>query len=135
MGAVVASPVAGNGFGAFEAYYPLYETTVMRGTVNAAHNDYLETLADLGVIGGTALILAPAYLVFLALQGAFKRRKGRIYGAVAVGAAALVAVHAFFEFSLQIPAVGMLFYTLLGVGVAQAWRGDDEPGGDPRMSA
>jgi O-antigen ligase len=132
--AIAASPAAGNGFGAFEQYYPLYATNVIRGTINDAHNDYLETLADLGLVGGIALIFAPAYLAFLAGQGAFRRRKGRVYGAAAAGAAVLCGVHAMFEYSLQIPAVGVLFSIVLGIGVAQAWRGVDEEG-DARMRA
>jgi hypothetical protein len=133
--AITAAPVTGNGFGAFPDYYNLYAREMTVGTVNAAHSDYLEVLGDLGYIGGGALIFAPLYLAFLAVRGAFRRRKGRVYGAVAVAASTLCAVHAVFDFSLQIPAVGVLLYTVLGVGVAQAWRGDDEDAGDPRMSA
>ena len=133
--AIYASPVLGNGYGAFINYYPLYARDIAPGTVNAAHNDYLETLSDLGVIGGGALIFAPLYLAFLAGRGAFRRRKGRVFGAVAAGAASLCAVHALFDFSLQIPAVGVLLFATLGVGVAQSWRGEDEDGGDPRMAA
>jgi O-antigen ligase len=133
--AVKAAPATGNGFGAFIDYYPLYARESERATINKAHNDYLEALSDLGVAGGLAMIFAPAYLVFLAARGVVRRRRGKIFGAVAVAAAAICGVHALFDFSLQVPAVGLFFYTALGIGVAQAWRGEDEDAGDPRMSA
>ena len=135
MEAIWASPWAGNGFGAFVSYYPLYADDSAGAIVNAAHNDYLESLSDLGLAGGGALIFAPAYLAFLAGRGAFRRRKTKTFGAIAAGAAVLCGVHAFFDFSLQVPAVGAALFAVLGVGVAQAWRGEDEAGGDPRMAA
>jgi hypothetical protein len=134
MDAIAASPVAGNGFGAYIDYYPLYAPQAQHEVVNKAHNDFLEAIADLGVVGGAAFLFAPLYLVFLAARGAFRRRRGKIYGAVAAAAAALCGAHALFDFSMQIPAVAALFYATLGVGVAQAWRGDGDDG-DPRMSA
>jgi O-antigen ligase len=133
--AAFASPWLGNGFGAFPQYYPLYAQDGGNYMVNAAHNDFLEVFSDLGFIGGAAFLFAPAYLAFLAARGAFRRQKSKYFGAVAMGAAALCATHALFDFSLQIPAVGVLLYAVLGVGVAQAWRGEDEAGGDQRMSA
>lgn len=133
--AATAAPLTGNGFGAFIDYYPLYARERKIATVNKAHNDYLEAFSDLGVAGGLAMIFAPAYLVFLAARGIVRRRRSKTFGAVAVAAAAICGVHALFDFSLQIPAVGVFFYTVLGIGAAQAWRGEDEDAGDPRMSA
>jgi hypothetical protein len=133
--AITAAPLTGNGFGAFIDYYPLYARETERATVNKAHNDYLEALSDLGVAGGVAMVFVPLYLAFLAGRGIIRRRRGKMFGAVAVAAAALCGVHAVFDFSLQIPAVGVFFYTVLGIGAAQAWRGEDEDAGDPRMSA
>ena len=119
--AIAAAPLVGNGFGAFERYYPLYADGSVVGDVDEAHNDYLETLADLGLPAGLAFIATPAMLAFLCVRGAMTRRRDRMFPAVGAAASALVGAHALVDFSLQIPAVSLLFTMLLGVGVAQAW--------------
>lgn len=134
LGAIAAAPVIGNGLGAFEYYFPLYATQSHTMVVNAAHNDYLEMLADLGVIGGGALILAAGYVTLLALQGVFRRRRRKHVCAAGVAAAAVCGFHAFFEFGLQIPAVGLTLFALLGAAVAQSWHSRTEVN-DPRESA
>lgn len=134
LDAALAAPWTGNGFGAFEKYYPIYATQITPFVVNAAHNDYLEMISDLGFVGGGALILAAAYLAALALRGVIKRKRRRHLCAAGVAAAAICGVHAFLEFSLQIPAVGVFLFTLLGVAVAQSWQDRSEQH-DPRMTA
>lgn len=125
--AISAAPLTGNGFGAYVNYYPLYARVPQEVTINRAHNDYLEVLADLGVVGGVSFLFAPAYLAFMAARGAFRRsRRGRVFCTASAAAAAVAGTHSFFDYSLQIPAVGVLLFTVLGVGVAQSWRGDDD---------
>ena len=48
---VVDYPVVGCGFGAFEQAFPRYRTFVPQLAVDTVHNDYLQFLAELGVIG------------------------------------------------------------------------------------
>jgi len=47
------------------------------------------------------------------------RQRNRLYPIAAVGATVLVAVHSSVDFSLQMPAVALLYATFLGLGVAQ----------------
>jgi O-antigen ligase len=119
--AIGSAPLLGNGFGAFERYYPLYADGSVVGDVDQAHNDYLETLADLGLPAGLAFLAAPMILAFFCARGSLTRNRDRIFPAVGAAAAALVGMHALVDFSLQIPAVALLFTTLLGLGVSQAW--------------
>jgi O-antigen ligase len=132
--AALAAPITGNGFGAFERYFPLYASQDYPGVVNAAHNDYLEMVADIGFIGGGAMILAIVYLSALSLRGVIRRRRRKHFCAAGVAAATLCGFHAYFDFSLQIPAVGLALFALLGVGVAQSWQDRSEPL-DPRTLA
>jgi O-antigen ligase len=125
--AIAAAPLVGNGFGAFERYYPFYADGSVPGDVDAAHDDYLETLADLGLLAGLAFIAAPALLVFLCVSGSLTRRRDRIFPAVGAATSALVAAHALIDFSLQIPAVALLFTMSLGLGTAQAWSTAQRP--------
>jgi O-antigen ligase len=121
LDAAVAAPLTGNGFGAFAQYYSLYATVPVSGSVPAAHNDYAQVVADLGFVGGGAFLFAAAFPVWLCLRGVFRRKRHRIYSAVGLAAGALCAVHSFFDFSLQIPGVGVVAFAAIGMGAAQSW--------------
>jgi O-antigen ligase len=120
--AIQTAPLVGHGFGAFERYYPLFADGSVLGDVDEAHNDILETLADLGLPAGLAYMAAPALLAGMCFAGCVRRRRDRVYPAVAFAASMVVGAHAFVEFGLQIPAVAITYAALLGTGAAQSWR-------------
>jgi O-antigen ligase len=120
--AIQASPLLGHGFGTFERYYPYYSDGTVSGTIDEAHNDLLETLADLGLPAGLAYLAAPILLAWMCFQGCLNRRRDRVFPAVGFAASVVVGVHAAVEFSLQVPAVAVTYAALLGLGVAQSWR-------------
>ncbi len=45
-------PIIGTGLGTLEMVYPPYDSVYDGRVVNHAHNDYLEALAETGIIGG-----------------------------------------------------------------------------------
>jgi O-antigen ligase len=120
--AIEAAPLIGHGFGAFRNYYPFFADGSVRGDVDEAHNDVLETLADLGLPAGLAYIAAPVLLAGMCFAGCLRRRRDRVYPAVGFAASIVVGMHAFVEFSLQVPAIAVTYAALLGLGVAQSWR-------------
>lgn len=120
--AIQTAPLQGHGFGGFEHYYPFFADGTVAGTVDEAHNDVLETLADLGVPAGLAFIAAPVMIAFMCFGGTARRRRDRVYPAVAVAASVCAGLHALADFSLQIPAVAVGYAVLLGIGAAQSWR-------------
>lgn len=122
MKSIQSAPVLGNGFGAFENYYPLVSDGSIPGEVKEANNDLLETLADLGLPAGAAFIAAPMLLAGMCFAGCVNRRRDRMFPAIALAASILVGVHALIEFTLQIPAIAVTYAALLGLGVAQSWR-------------
>ncbi|MEQ1867130.1 MAG: O-antigen ligase family protein [Micropepsaceae bacterium] len=122
LSAVETAPLLGQGFGAFQRYYPLFSEGSVQGDVDEAHNDVLETLADLGLLAGLAFIAAPALLAGMCLAGCLRRRRDRVFPAIGFAASIAVGAHAFVDFSLQIPAVAVTFAAVLGAGVAQSWR-------------
>lgn len=122
MAAIQTAPLIGHGFGAFQRYYPFFADGTVPGDVDEVHNDILETLADLGLPAGLAYMAAPMLLAGACFAGCLRRRRDRIFPAVGFAASVVVGVHAFVEFSLQIPAVAVTYAALLGVGVAQSWR-------------
>ncbi len=122
MKAIESAPLTGLGFGAFERYYPLFSDGAVTGNVDEAHNDILETLADLGIPAGLAYLAVPVLLAWMCFQGCLNRRRDRLFPAVGFASSVVVGIHAAVEFSLQVPAVAVVYAALLGLGVAQSWR-------------
>jgi O-antigen ligase len=107
----LAHPVAGTGLGTLVVVYPRYETMYDGRLVDHAHNDYLEMLADTGILGG----LCGFAFLFLLFRGAFRRLESeQSHFSLAFHAGALVAcagilLHSFVDFNLHIPANLTLF--------------------------
>ena len=117
---IADAPWFGLGLGTFQDAYPLYATQVLPYVMDKAHCDYLEFAAGIGLPAAIAWWTAIAWLTLLCLRGVRVRRRNRLYPLVAVAASVLVAVHSSVDFSLQMPAVALLYATLLGLGVGQA---------------
>src|SRR5690348_11223478 len=104
-------PVAGVGFGAFEAAYPPYETQYDGKIVNHAHNDYLEILAETGLLGG---LCCAWFLTVLFIASVRRIQKPSSPFAGVLHLAGLtgcfgILVHSLVDFNLHIPANAFLF--------------------------
>jgi O-antigen ligase len=104
-------PVAGTGLGTLQDVYPLYQTIDDGSVVNHTHNDYVETLAETGVIGG---LCGLAFLILLARIGWKTLLAVREIPNVAYHTGALVAcfgllVHAMVDFNFHIPSNLLIF--------------------------
>jgi O-antigen ligase len=119
-----AHPVSGVGLGAFETVYPIYSGSSGALRVEFAHNDYLQVLADGGVIAGT---IAVVFLVLLAraFYRGLQAPDPLIRGIALGGGAGIFAllVHSLMDFNLQIPSNTLLFLFLsaaVGSAASQA---------------
>jgi O-antigen ligase len=114
------SPLLGQGLGAFHDAYPRFKRDHGLLRVEHAENDYLETLAEGGLLGlglavvGLALLLA----AWGRSQGASPIVRGIGLGAVA-GLAA-VAVHSLVDFNLRIPSNAALAALLAAAAAGAA---------------
>jgi O-antigen ligase len=115
-------PVFGTGLGTFRDVFPLYRTEDLPLPVAQAHNDYLETIVELGFPAASALFLSMASLLWICLRGVRRRRRDAVFPCIGVGATTLVAVHSLFDFSLQMPGVTATFWILMGAAVAQSFN-------------
>ncbi|HEY8563010.1 MAG TPA: O-antigen ligase family protein [Pyrinomonadaceae bacterium] len=117
----------GAGIGAFAAAYTPYDT--MNGTqrVEQAHNDYLQILADAGLIG---LILAGFFVYQLFRAGLENIKTENLFRrGVATGALAgcfAILVHSIFDFVLHTTAVTILFLTLVSMVVVTGRKFADD---------
>jgi O-antigen ligase len=110
---IKAYPVIGSGLGSFSVIYTRYDTRNGYLRLEQAHNDYLQVLADGGLVGGA---LGIAFILILFRQG-FTRREtdDKFRRGVATGALAgcfAVLVHSFFDFTLHTTANALLFLIL-----------------------
>ncbi len=110
---VADHPWFGVGLGAFPYAYPAYDQSSGAQRVEQSHNDYLQILADAGIVGGLlalAFILILFFTAFRAARTHHRRRRSIILGALS-GCLA-IAVHSFVDFNLQVTANTQLFLTL-----------------------
>jgi len=112
----------GTGAGTYIYAYTPYEEEDLGGILHHAHNDYLETLAEMGLIGGGAIIIA----AFLALAILFWRWVklpehdyfGRGVGLGFLGGIVAILIHSFSDFNLRLPANALYFISFYVL----AWR-------------
>jgi O-antigen ligase len=104
-------PIMGTGLGALVAVYPRYETLYDGKLVDHVHNDYIELLAETGLLGGLCgfaflwILFREAKRSYAAEQGHFSRA---LHGG-AVTAVCGLLLHSFVDFNLHIPANTLLF--------------------------
>ncbi len=113
---ISANPLLGVGLGAYGTAFPIYSKSDGSLRVPQAHNDYLQVLADCGIVGG---IIALWFLVALFRSfAAGVRLHDPLLRALALagGAGAFaILVHSVFDFNLQLPSNALLFLLLTAV--------------------
>jgi len=105
-------PIVGMGLGTFETVFPPYDSLYDGKVVNHAHNDYVEALAETGVIGG----MLCAWFIGLLLTTSLRRwaEPSSSFGSV-LNLSGLIAccgilVHSLVDFNLHIPANAAFFF-------------------------
>lgn len=110
------NPICGAGLGAFPRAYPMVDPSPGVYFVGEAHNDYLQVLADTGLLGGGMGILFLFFLVSMARRAL--ARPERLERAAALGGTVGVCgilVHSLVDFNLQITSNGLLFLILVAM--------------------
>jgi O-antigen ligase len=113
----------GSGLGTFEALYPAYEETSTPPLFEHAHNDYLEYLAELGILGFLLLLGGIVILIVFCFMAWRLRQDSGVMGLVLGGMVAVVVLllHSITDFNLHIPANMMLFAVVLGLTLTTAF--------------
>ena len=124
--AFLAAPITGYGLGSFstvndqlvtpETFYELWN-------IRAAHNVYLQWLEETGLIGSVLMFAVIGVIHWEILQG-LRTRQGLVWLMRGViGFSAVLLVQSFGDFTLQTPAISMLWALLLGLGFRAATGG------------
>ncbi len=105
-------PVAGTGLGTLQMVFPPYDSLYDGRVVNHTHNDYLELLAETGILGGLCWGWFLAVLLLDSLKGL-----GNLQSSFnsAINLSGLVGcigilVHSLVDFNMHIPANALLFF-------------------------
>jgi O-antigen ligase len=110
-------PLTGTGLGTLIAVYPRYESFYNGTTVDHAHNDFLELLADTAIIGGVCgalfigLLFRRGFANFQVAAGGSARA---LVAGPLVGCAGML-LHSFVDFNLHIPSNALIFLLLASV--------------------
>jgi tetratricopeptide (TPR) repeat protein len=121
------NPLIGTGIGTFAYAYPVYQT-VGGYTINHAHNEYLETMSETGLIGGALLFLCIIILFgYVIRHSTFQ--SGRNLSGISIGALSAcfsLLTHEFFDFNLYIPSNALLFTVCGAIAITSASIDDKE---------
>jgi O-antigen ligase len=104
-------PIKGAGLGTMVSVYPRHETIYDGRIVDHVHDDYIEMLAETGLLGGLCG-LAFLWLLYQGAQKSFAAEQGHFSRAIHAGAIAAVCgllLHSWVDFNLHIPANALLF--------------------------
>ena len=114
-------PIAGTGLGTLQIVYPAYETLYDGKIVNHTHNDYLEALAETGLLGG---LCCAWFLMVLCTQSLLRSRLFSRSFAGALQLSGMIAcagflVHALVDFNFHIPSNLILFFLMAHLATAE----------------
>ena len=119
IGLVKAFPLFGCGLGGFESAFLRYKTVAPMFTVDYAHNDYLQLLAELGVFGFIAGLLL-ALRVLLAAVGRAAETWSvdeRFLMIACTGSLTAIMLHSLVDFNLYVPANAMVLAWVSGIAI------------------
>jgi O-antigen ligase len=114
-------PVIGTGLGTLQQVFPPYDSEYDGKIVNHTHNDYLEGLAETGVLGGLCCAWFIGVLFLTSLRGL--ANLGSSFGA-ALNLSGLIGccgifTHSLVDFNLHIPGNALLFFVAAHMATAR----------------
>jgi O-antigen ligase len=110
-------PLLGWGLGTFPVIYPSFRSFYTNLWVNEAHNDFVQTLVECGIIG---FAIAALFVILLYRGAVYNLRHWRgdmqssVVLAASLGCLGLL-IHGLVDFNLQIPANAAFFFALSGI--------------------
>lgn len=116
-------PWTGFGYGSFDRVYAVYRNFGLDFILHwdKAHNTYVELLFELGIPAFVAFIVLGGALLLQIIRNVYGRNMPPMLSLSALAASVVVFVHAFVDFSLQMQAIAITYWAILGAGLAQSW--------------
>jgi O-antigen ligase len=113
-------PLFGCGFGAYESCFYKYKTVAPMSTADFAHNDYLQVLAELGIVGFAAGLTFVLRILFGVGRNVLYAHSidERCRSIACVAAMTAMLLHSIVDFNMYVPANAMVFAWIAGVASA-----------------
>ncbi len=117
------SPLFGTGLGTFGSISSMYKTTPAQVLFSYAHNDYLQLLSEVGLMGLACLSLFFISYFRKLIKIWLKRHNSYVVSLVLGGMASVFAMLAYslLDFNLQIPANAILFFVIMALTYRMAY--------------
>lgn len=117
---IAAYPVFGIGLGSFDSAFRKFQRTTPLLSVDYAHNDYLQFLAELGAVGFAILAVLVGGVIWKTARTAMGQEdvNRQCLATACLGAMVAILLHSLVDFPLQIPVNGMVFAWICGMGVS-----------------
>lgn len=121
---IKAYPFFGCGLGGYETAFSRFKISGVLVTDDFVHNDYLQLLAELGLVGFVIGAVLAFSVVRIAVSVAMKSSdpEARYFGVACLGALSTIALHSLADFNLYIPANAMLLAWIAGMTMSVELR-------------
>jgi O-antigen ligase len=115
----------GVGLGGFESAFLRYKTVAPMFTVDYAHNDYLQVLAELGIFGFVSGLCFVFRVIQKTLRGAVYATSidARYISIACVASLTAILLHSLVDFNLYVPANGLVVAWIIGIAGVHLNRG------------
>jgi len=124
---VAAYPIFGCGLGGYESAFEKFRTSSVDVLQIYAHNDYLQYLAELGIVG---MLIASGFLVVIGLRSVrarllHRQPDSRWLGLACAGSLAAIFIHSLADYNLYVVANASLLAWICGLvaAIPEAERG------------
>jgi O-antigen ligase len=117
---IMKFPVFGCGLGGYESAFLRYQKTNNNFGVQFAHNDYLQYLAELGIVGFLLLAVCGVSIVSETTRAVLNSENSekRLLAVACAGSILAIALHSAVEFDTYIPANAMTLGWIAGIASA-----------------
>jgi O-antigen ligase len=119
-GLIKAFPLFGCGLGGYESCFMRFKTVAPMNTIDYAHNDYLQILAELGIFAFLAGVILGGRLVVATIRRALHPPSvdERFLMIGCAGSLVAMLLHSFVDFNLYVPANGAVFAWICGIAAS-----------------
>lgn len=113
-------PWFGCGLGGFESVFLKHQAIANNFAIQFAHNDYLQYLAELGIVGFSILSAALISVLWPIFDGLkhFVDEDRRLLTVGVIGSIVAIGLHSLVDFNMYIPANAMTLAWIVGLGSA-----------------
>ena len=117
VGLVKAFPVFGCGLGGYESAFLRFKTVAPMNTVDFAHNDYLQVLAEMGVAGFAVGLFLLLLVLRSALRGAVYAHSldDRLMSVACIASLTAILLHSLVDFNMYVPVNALAVAWIAGI--------------------